>query len=216
MKNTSAVLFDLDGTLIDSEFFYFSNWQPILSAEFGLEISYEDWIEFFAGHTLVANVQLLATKWGIQTTQEFMWDATRANYAKSDMTKINLMPFAREILTALKEKGIRLGLVTSSYRTTVDAVLGKHQLLDFFEIFVTRENVSQAKPNPEPYLLASSLLGITPGELIAIEDTSTGCASAKAAGLHCIAVSQHESERAKLTAADRLCYSMDEVLKMLI
>jgi len=64
--------------------------------------------------------------------------------------------------------------------------------------------------------LASSLLGIAPDELIAIEDTSTGCAAAKAAGLRCIAVSQHESERAKLAAADRLCYSMDEVLKMLI
>lgn len=216
MKNTPAVLFDLDGTLIDSEFFYFTNWQPILSAEFGLEISYEDWIEFFAGHTLVTNVQLLEKKWGIQTTQEFMWEATRANYAKSDMTKINLMPFAREILIALQEKGVRLGLVTSSYRSTVDTVLGKHQLLDFFEIFVTRENVSQAKPNPEPYLLASTLLGIDPDQLVAIEDTSTGCAAAKAAGLRCIAVSQQETERAKLGAADALCHSMDEVLKMLI
>ena len=216
MKNIAAVLFDLDGTLIDSEYFYFSNWQPILSTAFGLDITFEDWIEHFAGHTLVANVALLKSNWGIETTKEFMWDATRANYAKSDMTKINLMPFAREILTALRDKGTRLGLVTSSYRTTVDAVLGRHQLLDFFEIFVTRENVNQAKPNPEPYLLASSLLGIAPADLLAIEDTSTGCSAAKAAGLRCIAVSQHAVERAKLKDADALCYSMEEVLKLLI
>src|SRR5690606_11039451 len=128
MTNSSikAVLFDLDGTLIDSEFFYFSNWSPILAEEFGVEITYEDWIKDFAGHTLVRNVGFLRDQFGIETTQEFMWTATRANYAKSDMTTIRLMPHAKEILDLLKSKDIRIALVTSSYNTTVQTVLGHH------------------------------------------------------------------------------------------
>lgn len=76
-------------------------------------------------------MDLLKKKWGIETTVEFMWKETRANYAKSDMRTIQLMPHAREILEALHESPMRIGLVTSSYRTTVDTVLGHHNLLPF-------------------------------------------------------------------------------------
>ncbi|SMG25495.1 HAD family hydrolase [Sphingobacterium psychroaquaticum] len=216
MNNIEAVLFDLDGTLIDSEFFYFSNWQPILSSEFDFEITFTDWIQFFAGHTLVANVDLLKKKWGIETTVEFMWKETRANYAKSDMRTIQLMPHAREILEALHESPMRIGLVTSSYRTTVDTVLGHHNLLPFFEFFVTREKVTEAKPAAEPYLLACDLLGLPKANIVAVEDTITGFSAAKAAGISCIAVSEQESERAKLVDATHLVEDLIGVRNILL
>lgn len=213
MSNIQAVLFDLDGTLIDSEYFYFSNWQPILEEHFDLLISFEDWIDYFAGHTLVDNVQLLKEKWGIDTSEDFMWKETRANYAKSDMRTIRLMPYAKEILTELQQRGIRIGLVTSSYQTTVETVLGHHGLLNYFEFFVTREKVNNPKPDPEPYLLGLSLLNLAAKQVIAIEDTSTGVAAAKGAGLHCFAVSKHVSERAKLGDADKLFFDLEEVIR---
>lgn len=213
MSNIQAVLFDLDGTLIDSEYFYFSNWQPILEEHFDLLISFEDWIDYFAGHTLVDNVQLLKEKWGIDTSEDFMWKETRANYAKSDMRTIRLMPYAKEILTELQQRGIRIGLVTSSYQTTVETVLGHHGLLNYFEFFVTREKVNNPKPDPEPYLLGLSLLNLAAKQVIAIEDTSTGVAAAKGAGLHCFAVSKHVSERAKLGGADKLFFDLEEVIR---
>ena len=211
MKDLQAVLFDLDGTLIDSEYFYFSNWAPILEEHFNLKISYEEWIEFFAGHTLVRNVEFLKEKWSIETTKEFMWEQTRANYAKADMRTINLMPYTREILSYLQNKGIRIGLVTSSYQTTVDTVLGHHGLKDYFEFFVTRELVENPKPNGEPYLLAIEKLGLVTSEVIAVEDTSTGLVAAKNAELYCIAISKHETERKKLRAADQLLYDLKEL-----
>lgn len=215
MKNISAVLFDLDGTLIDSENFYYNNWAPILSASFGLAISFEDWIREFAGHTLSRNVQYLKEQHSIETTEEYMWTTTRANYANSDMRTIRLMPFVKEILDYLKERNIRMGLVTSSYQSTVETVLGHHGLLDYFEFFVTRELVTNAKPNAEPYLLAIDKLGLPKDEVIAIEDTITGTTAAKNAGLRCIAVSKHLAERKKLEgSADILLESMNQVLEI--
>ncbi|MDM1293674.1 HAD family phosphatase [Sphingobacterium sp. N143] len=215
MNKIQAVLFDLDGTLIDSEYFYFKNWAPILKEEFDLEITYEDWIRDFAGHTTAHNVERLIDDYGFDTTQEYMWKRTRAAYADSNMSDIQLMPGAQEILAYLKENHIRIGLVTSSYRSTVDTVLGKHGLLDYFEFFVTRECVESPKPNPEPYRLALKNLGLPAISCVAIEDTLTGSTAALGAGLQLIAVTKQEVERARLTAVDNIVENLWAVKALL-
>jgi len=216
VKNVKAVLFDLDGTLINSEHFYFKNWQPILLENYNLKIDFDEWLEYFAGHTLVRNVGFLKEKWGIETTEEFMWTQTRANYAKSDMTRIELMPYAREILSELSHAGKRIALVTSSYQTTVDKVLGHHGLLDYFEFFVTREKVENAKPNPEPYLQAIETLSLQASDVVAVEDTSTGLKAATAAGLICIAVSEQKVEIPRLADAPYLVQDLKSVREILL
>lgn len=216
MKHVQAVLFDLDGTLIDSEHFYYSNWKPILAQQFDLHIDFDDWLRLFAGHTLARNVQFLRDNWGIETSEELMWKETRAAYARSDMRSISLMPYAREILENLRSAGKRVALVTSSYQTTVDTVLGHHGLLDYFEFFVTRERVEKAKPAPEPYLLATAQLGLPADAVVAVEDTSTGLRAAKDAGLACIAVSRQAIERGRLTAADHIVEDLTQVNEILL
>lgn len=211
MVNLKAVLFDLDGTLIDSEYFYFSNWQPILKREFGVDLSFEGWLEHFAGHTLVRNVAYMRDLWDIQTTEEYMWKATREAYANSNMKEIKLMPYATELLHFLKDKEVGIGLVTSSYRTTADTVLGTHGLLNLFDFFVTRDSVTNPKPNPEPYLLGAKLANVPYESIVAIEDTTTGTTSAKDAGLFCIAASKHVVERERLKHADLLVSDMNEI-----
>jgi len=216
MNKIKAILFDLDGTLIDSEYFYYSNWAPILENDYGLRITFEDWIKNFAGHTLARNVELLNTVYNLPVDQEAMWTATRAAYARSDMRQIRLMPFAKEVLDFVKAQEWMIGLVTSSYQSTVDTVLGSHQLLDYFSFFVTRESVQNPKPNPEPYLLAVDQLQMQKEAVIVIEDTSTGCMAAQAAGLYCIGVSKQAVERERLEIADVLLNDLAEVKKMLL
>ncbi len=215
MNNINAVLFDLDGTLIDSEYFYFSNWAPILEEDYGLKIDFEDWITNFAGHTLQHNVQMLNAHYKLNVNEEDIWFSTRASYAKANMKNIRLMPYAKEIIEAVKDHGQRLALVTSSYQTTVDAVLGEHNLLKYFEFFVTRELVENPKPNPEPYLLAVNKLQIPKNEIVVVEDTSTGCTAAKEAGLYCIAVTKQEVEKERLSHADELLNDLADVKKSL-
>ncbi|WP_313191458.1 HAD family phosphatase [Sphingobacterium sp.] len=216
MNNINAVLFDLDGTLIDSEYFYFSNWAPILENDYGLKIDFDEWISNFAGHTLSHNVKMLNEEYKLQVDEEDMWFATRSRYAKANMKNIRLMPHAKELLDAVKDAGKTIGLVTSSYQTTVDTVLGEHNLLKYFEFFVTREQVENPKPNPEPYLLAVNKLSIPKEEIVVVEDTSTGCTAAKTAGLYCIAVTKQEVEKSRLTHADELLNDLAEVKKSLL
>lgn len=215
MKDLKAVLFDLDGTLIDSEHFYFSTWSPILAEHFNLHITYEEWLVHFAGHTLVRNVEYMHTQWGIETTKDFMWDQTRANYAKADMRTIKLMPYVSEILAYLRSLDIRIGLVTSSYQSTVDAVLGHHGLKKYFEFFITRECVDNAKPAADPYLLGIAKLGLPAANIVAVEDTSTGVKAAKAANLTCVAISKHQVERERLHQADYLLTNLQEFKSLL-
>lgn len=214
MTKFKGVLFDLDGTLIDSEHYYFSNWQPILLDNFGIDISYEDWLSYFAGHTLQHNVSLLNEKWEVDTDDKFMWDQTRASYQQMDMSIIRLMPYAEELLAYLKEKELPIGLVTSSYESTVQKVLGQHQLLSYFDFFVTRDHVEKPKPDAEPYLKGINQLGLPNESILAIEDTITGATSAKSAGLYCVGVSAHHVERTRLKAkADILFTNLGEVLE---
>ncbi|WP_254529548.1 MULTISPECIES: HAD family phosphatase [unclassified Sphingobacterium] len=216
MNNINAVLFDLDGTLIDSEYFYFSNWAPILENDYGLKIDFDEWISNFAGHTLSHNVKMLNEEYKLHVDEEDMWFATRSRYAKANMKNIRLMPHAKELLDAVKDAGKTIGLVTSSYQTTVDTVLGEHNLLKYFEFFVTREQVENPKPSPEPYLLAVNKLSIPKEEIVVVEDTSTGCTAAKTAGLYCIAVTKQEVEKSRLTHADELLNDLAEVKKSLL
>ncbi len=215
MNTGKAILFDLDGTLIDSEYFYYTGWSKILDQDYGLKIDFTDWISDFAGHTLQHNVLMLQEKYELQVDEEDMFYATRASYAKANMENIRLMPHAKEILNRAKAEDLTIGLVTSSYQTTVEAVLGKHQLLDYFSFFVTRELVEIPKPNPEPYLLAVEKLGLQKSDIVVIEDTGTGCTAAKEAGLYCIAVTKQAIERSRLEHADIILNDLAEVEKYL-
>lgn len=216
MSKTQAVLFDLDGTLIDSELFYFSSWSPILKREFGIEINFNDWLTIFAGHTLDHNISVIKDHWNVDVDRDFLWQETRKSYAQADMKTIQLMPYAKEILEFLKDENKKIGLVTSSYKSTVDTVLGHHMLLDYFDFFVTREDVEFPKPNPEPYLKAINILDLPKESIIAVEDTATGYASATSAGIACYVVSLQESQLAKLQGKTQIVGSLDDLRRSLL
>jgi HAD superfamily hydrolase (TIGR01509 family) len=118
-------------------------------------------------------------------------------------------PGALELVARLHGR-LPLALASNSPRRLVDAALGTARLTDVFEVIVTSDDVAKSKPAPDIYLLVCERLGFTPNQVLALEDSSAGVASAKAAGLSVIAVPQFAET--DVGAADRIIDSLEELL----
>src|SRR5206468_55025 len=116
---------------------------------------------------------------------------------------------AVELVERLRGR-VPLALASNSGREVVDTALATAQLGDAFDAIVTSDDVADGKPAPDIYLVACERLGVRPEDALALEDTASGIAAAKAAGLACIAVPQFAET--DVSAADRVIDSLEELL----
>lgn len=123
--------------------------------------------------------------------------------------QVDARPGAVELVKRLRGS-VRLGLASNSPRFLVNAALGSAGFEDAFDAVVSADDVANHKPAPDLYLLACERLGVAPAEAVALEDTASGIASAKAAGLTCIAVPQFAET--DVSAADRVIDSLEDLL----
>lgn len=182
----AAVLWDMDGTLIDSEPYWLAS-EASLAASYGGVWSEQDGHELI-GKSLYDSSALLRQKFGIEdlSVQEVIDRMTSAVIADLKQ-RLPFRPGALELLLALKRKGIPTALVTMSMRKMALAVT---EQISFpaFDVVVAGDEVVHGKPHPEPYLKAAELLGVDIKDCIAFEDSQTGMASAEAAGAHTIGI----------------------------
>ncbi|MDO9380045.1 MAG: HAD family phosphatase [Nocardioidaceae bacterium] len=185
----AAVLWDLDGTIVDTE--------PIwIAAEFDLaERHGATWTDADAerliGHDLLESGQFIKERMALDLEpEEIVEDLVAAVLRHLASGDLEWRPGALELLAALRSSGVLLGLVTMSYRSIVDRLL-PHLPEDVFDVVMTGDEVSAGKPDPEPYLAAARALGVDPRDCVAVEDSPTGARSAQAAGCHVLAVPHH-------------------------
>lgn len=183
-----AVLFDLDGTLVDTEGLWWQAYAEV-AARLGGPATDADaghvhglTIDAAAGHLLrrLRGEPPGAAGAGPDARDRVTALLTRA-YAERVARGFSVLPGAIELLDALAAEGVATALVTSSPRSITETVLrrlGPHR----FRVTVTADDAPRGKPAPEPYLLAMAGLGVGPAGCVAIEDSTTGAASAAAAG----------------------------------
>ncbi|WP_018682928.1 HAD family hydrolase [Actinokineospora enzanensis] len=179
---TTAVLFDLDGVIIDSRAAIEASWAEVLARYAGRELTERDIHEHVHGrlgdHTVAALFpDHTADK------RAAIWVEAGEIEARTDFTFI---PGARAMLDALVERGIPVALVTGSGAEKVARV--KSLLDNPFTRTVTREDVTKGKPHPEPYLKACELLGVPPEHAVVFEDSHSGVRAAVAAGARCVGI----------------------------
>jgi HAD superfamily hydrolase (TIGR01509 family) len=124
---------------------------------------------------------------------------------------VDARPGAVELVDRLRELRVPLGLASNSPRFLVDDALATAGMTDAFDAIVTSDDVELAKPAPDIYLLACERLGVAPADALALEDSASGVAAAKAAGLTCIAVPQFAET--DVSAADRIVDSLEELIE---
>jgi HAD superfamily hydrolase (TIGR01509 family) len=185
MSLPAAVLWDMDGTLVDTEPYWIAAEHEIVEEHGGT------WSDEFA-HQLVGN-DLLVSAMFIKDNSAVPWEPERIvdellDRVISRVTEhVPWRPGARELLSALQDEGVPSALVTMSWRSLADAVVGALPE-GTFAVVVTGDEVSHGKPHPEPYRAAARLLGVSPEDCVAIEDSPTGVRSAVAAGVPTLAV----------------------------
>ncbi len=180
----SGIIFDLDGTLVDSHVAYRSLFND-LQRRFGSQ-STEDDFERFNGRPigpvlreLVADGRLPWWIWIYLFCNQ--WRIKRAIHART-----SLFPQARECLGRFD--GYSLAIATSGGRHTTQQTLDRFEIAPFFAACVTRNDVSTGKPDPEPFLKAAAALNLSPSSCVVVEDSPIGIRAARAAGISSIAV----------------------------
>ncbi len=181
-----AVLWDLDGTLIDSEH-YWSISQNRLAKHYGASWTEED-EKGVIGSSLYDSSALIKSKFGIQdrSVQEII-DHLTDEVIEQMRTSLPWRPGALELLLELRQSGIKTALVTMSMRRMALAVVESIPF-DAFDVVVAGDDVRFGKPHPEPYLKAAEALEVEPRHCIAFEDSITGLTSAVAAGTNAVGV----------------------------
>lgn len=182
----AAVLWDMDGTLIDSEEYWLGS-EKALADRYNSSWTHADGMGL-VGLSLQESTQVMRQHMGISdmsTDEVIQWltDQVLSNLRR----EIPWRPGARELLLALRKAGVKTALVTMSFRRMaleVAEAIG----FEAFDVVVAGDDVTQGKPHPEPYLKAADLLGVSASDCVAIEDSLNGLASAEAAGTMALGV----------------------------
>jgi HAD superfamily hydrolase (TIGR01509 family) len=183
-----AVLFDMDGVLIDARDWHYDALNEALRI-FGVEISRSDHLSRFNGLSTRKKLDMLTSEGVIpyelhEAIQSIKQDRTLRIAAQMCFPIVS----HQVLITRLKALGIKVGLVTNSIRKSSEFMLEYAGLLKFMDVVVTNEDVLEGKPNPAGYLLAMQKLGVLPSETVVIEDGEYGILAAEAAGATVIKV----------------------------
>jgi HAD superfamily hydrolase (TIGR01509 family) len=183
-----AVLWDMDGTLVDTEPYWIAEERSLVQAHGGVWT--DEHAHHLVGNDLLVSAEYILAHSPIALTPVEIVHELLAGVVARVTEHVPWRPGARELLASLVAHGVPCALVTMSWESLATAVVSNLPSGSFV-VVITGDVVSHGKPHPEPYLSAARLLGVDLGACIAIEDSPPGVASAVAAGIATIAVPHH-------------------------
>lgn len=212
MSAWKAVVFDMDGVIIDSEPFHYEVNKKIYS-ELGLDITRGEYEEFIG----LSNTDM----WAILTERYNLKKTVKELVEKQMAENINYLDtYSHEPISGLAKLlgeftglGKKIGLASSSPKKYIWKVLDELSIINFFSTVVSGEEMERGKPEPDIYIKVACQLGVQPENCLAIEDSENGVISAVSAGMKCIGFSQGEefSQSQSLDGADITVSSLSDI-----
>ncbi|MFF9011962.1 HAD family hydrolase [Streptomyces sp. NPDC014870] len=183
-----AVVFDLDGTLVDSEPNYYEATRRTLTA-FAGETDF-DWERHtdFIGIGTRESLEILGARYGIGAPVEELLDATNRSYLELARASTPVYPEMRTLVEHLHTTGVPMAVASGSSRAAIEAVLTGTGLDAYLTTLVSAEEVGRGKPEPDVFLEAARRLGVEPARCVVFEDAPPGALAARAAGMRCVAL----------------------------
>jgi HAD superfamily hydrolase (TIGR01509 family) len=203
----TALIFDFDGLLVDTETPAFESWQSIYT-EYGHTLSLDLWKEALGTSHGFDPLAHLATLAGKPIDRDGLW--ARRVASKEQLAALQpLLPGAQTILDQVRALGLACALASSSDRMWIDRWLSLHNISDCFSCVRTADDVVRTKPSPELFLSAAACLGVPPSACLVFEDSPNGILAARAAGMRCVAVPGAITRQLELPPADLVIESLD-------
>jgi beta-phosphoglucomutase family hydrolase len=197
-----AVIFDLDGTLLDNNTYHLRTWIRFMETR-GRHISAEEYNAHINGRT---NRDVIEYIFGRDMSDEEIKRYTlekEALYRQIYEPFIHPVPGLIEFLEIIENKGLPMAIATSGIPPNIDFMFEHVPIKKYFSTVVNSTHIQKGKPDPEIYLKTASLLGVTPGHCLVFEDAVVGIRAAKAAGMKVIALATTHP-REELAEADRI------------
>ncbi len=208
--NQKAVIFDLDGVLVDTGQFHRQSWYELTRQE-GWPFS----DEFFSKTFGMQNHLILPILAGRPMTPaeiKHYSDWKEARYRQLNEGKLQLLPGVRELLSDLKQNHFQLAIGTSTPPENLQFIMQHTRIADFFDAFVDSADVTRSKPDPDTFLKAAAKLNMDPARCVVVEDAPAGVQAGKAGGMPVIAVTNtRPAEELAAAGADRIIASLTEL-----
>lgn len=188
MTKIKAILFDMDGVLIDAKDWHYEALNKALGL-FGLGISRYDHLHSFDGLPTKVKLNMLSEQYYLPEELHDFINQIKQQYTE-EMVDVNCSPlFNHEYaLSRLKREGYKIAVCSNSIRKTIEKMMKKSALDTYLDLIVSNEDVKRAKPDPEMYLKAIEKLGLAPKECLVVEDNPNGIAAGKASGAYVLPV----------------------------
>lgn len=199
MKKSSllqSVVFDFDGVVADTPKFYFKHMKQVL-LRYGVKAS-DNEIRSLLGYGLEEQLKLICLKYNVDIPFEDFLVESLFLSSQEIAVKAKPLPGLFELVFSLKELGIKIGMASNNFRSVILPFLAKHNLLEYFDVIVSGDEIKSFKPLPDVYLFCLKKLSAKPFLSVAIEDTFVGIESAKSAGMKVIFLSNSFSDSVSL------------------
>jgi HAD superfamily hydrolase (TIGR01509 family) len=188
MSKIKAILFDMDGVLIDAKEWHYESLNKALSL-FGNEISRYDHLVTFDGLPTKKKLEMLTLEGGFpKKLHDFVNELKQVYTMEIIYAKCKPTFHHQFALSKLKEEGYRIGVCSNSVRNTIEIMMQKSNLSQYLEFFLSNQDVTYGKPNPEIYTKGIERLHLSAEECLIVEDNENGIKAAIASGAHLLKV----------------------------
>jgi HAD superfamily hydrolase (TIGR01509 family) len=183
----TSVIFDLDGTLVDSEPNYFEAGRQTLA---GQGITDFTWAEHerYVGISTQETLALWRERYGLTAPLETLLAENNRRYLELARSSTHAYPEMRKFVELLASEGVPMAVASGSSPAAIEAILAGTGLASLLTTVVSADEVAHGKPAPDVFLEAAHRLGATPADCVVVEDAAPGAAAAHAAGMRCIAI----------------------------
>lgn len=211
--NVDALIFDMDGVIVDSEPLHLAAWQAVLQ-DYGVSYTPHDH-QNFLGRKDIFMAGEICTRFSLKLPKENLVHLKESTYLNLIRERAVARPGVNTILDAARDRGLPCAVASSATIPTIQLTLSVLNLTHRFCCLTSGDEVEHGKPAPDIFLLAANRLTVSPSQCVVIEDTLNGIRAAKSAGMYCVGIPCEATAHQDHSEADLRLQSLHDLVRLL-